>query len=366
MTNPLGGVPPSAGSVVSGTLRVLLVDDSVVARKLVSDALADCPQIGSIVTAPSGAIALQKCERTPPDVCIVDLEMPEMDGVALMLEIRARFPHARVLIHTAHGELARQRAVQALTQGASDVLLKPLLPLAPYIEQVAAMRAHLLPKVLQFAPRAPVARPVTPATGPCGGRPLALVIGVSTGGPEALTRLLPALPVHFPLPVLVVQHMPVGFTEALSQQLDRLGPLRVAEAIDGEVLLPARVYIAPAGRHLAVADAGQGPIARLSDEPPENFCRPAANILFRSAATVFGGRLVVVVLTGMGSDGLEGARVCRARGARVLAQDAASSVVWGMPGAIVEAGLADAVLSLDELPATLIALASGRRPPWAR
>lgn len=349
-------------------LRVLLVDDSVVARKLISDALGGCPDEVTLVTAPSGPIALQKAAMGPPDVAILDLEMPDMDGIEVLRELKARFPAVRVLIHTGNGEMARTRAVQALTEGASDVLLKPVLAAAPYPEQVAAMRAHLMPRVRQFAP---AARPVrSGTTGPlqaAGVRPRALAIGVSTGGPEALSRLLPALPATFPLPVLVVQHMPPGFTAALAARLDRLCALRVAEATDGEPLVPGRVYIAPAGRHLSIGQGEQGgEVARVTDGPPENSCRPAVDVLLRSAVEILGGRLLVVILTGMGADGLAGTRLCKASGARVLAQDAATSVVWGMPGAVVEAGLADAVLPLDAMPAWLIALAQGRTPPCPR
>ncbi len=348
-------------------LRVLLVDDSVVARKLIGDALGGCPEIASLVTAPSGPIALQKAALEPPDVAILDLEMPDMDGIAVLRELKARLPAVRVLIFTGNGELARTRAVQALTEGASDVLLKPVLAAAPYPDQVAAMRAHLLPKVRQFAP---AARPagVAPASrmAAAGVRPRALVIGVSTGGPEALSRLLPALPATFPLPVLVVQHMPPGFTAALAARLDRLCALAVAEASDGEPVVPGRVYIAPAGHHLAIGPGDPGEVVRVTDDPPENSCRPAVDVLLRTAADAFGGRLLVAILTGMGSDGLAGTRLCKARGARVLAQDAASSVVWGMPGAVVEAGLADAVLPLEAMPAWLIALAQGRTPPCPR
>lgn len=348
-------------------LRVMLVDDSVTARKLIGDALGACPEIESLVTAPNGPIALQKCAWSTPDVAIVDLEMPEMDGIALLGELRARFPTTRVLIHTGNGELARTRAVQALTEGASDVLLKPVFASAPYPEQVAAMRAHLLPKVLQFAaPSRPAAVRRTPSGRlTTGARPRALAIGVSTGGPEALNRLLSALPATYPLPVLVVQHMPPGFTAALAAQLDRQCTLRVTEAVEGEPIVPGRVYIAPAGRHLEIEALEQREVVRVTDAPAENFCRPSVDVLLRSAARAYGERLLVAVLTGMGSDGLAGARECKRHGARVLAQDAATSVVWGMPGAVTEAGLADAVLGIDQMPAYLQALAQGRTPPCA-
>lgn len=347
-------------------LRVLLVDDSVVARKLIGDALTGVPEVESVVTAPSGPIALQKVALGPPDVAILDLEMPEMDGIELSRELKARFPAVRVLIHTGNGELARTRAVQALTEGASDVLLKPVLAAAPYADQVLAMRAHLLPKVRQFAPVAPT-RPAGPAparaTLGAGERPQALVIGISTGGPEALSVLLPALPATFPVPILVVQHMPPGFTAALAARLDKICAVRVGEAVDGEPLVPGRVYVAPAGSHLEVAPTDGGTVARVTDGPPENFCKPAVDVLVRSAADAWGARLLIAIMTGMGSDGLAGVRYARTRGARVVAQDAATSVVWGMPGAVAEAGLADAVVALGDLPAWLGALAQGRTPP---
>lgn len=346
-------------------LKVMVIDDSVIARKLLTDALMGVPGIELIATAPNGRLALQKIGQTPPDVVVVDLEMPEMDGIELIGILRDRHPGMRVLIHTANGPLAHARAVEALTIGANDILLKPQLPQASLEAQARAVRDRLVPKILQFhRPRGP--GPGSGPPRPLDLRPEALLIGISTGGPEALARLLPALPASFPLPVLVVQHMPAGFTAALAERLDRLSPLTVREAAGGEPVHPGGVWIAPGGRHMAVRREGAQVRLALTDAPPENSCRPSADVLFRSGAEVWERRLLALVMTGMGADGLGGARRVKERGGAVLVQDEHSSVVWGMPGAVVHAGLADAVVALEALPDALMAIAIGRVPPCPR
>lgn len=343
-------------------LRVMVIDDSVIARKLLTDALTGVPGIELVATAPNGRLALQKIDQTPPDVVVVDLEMPEMDGIELVGILRERHPKVRVLIHTANGPMAQARAVEALTLGANDILLKPQLPQASLEVQARAVRDRLVPKILQFH------RPARPGggSGPLRQlavpRPEALLIGISTGGPEALTRLLPALPASFPLPVVIVQHMPAGFTRALAERLDRLSPLTVREAAGGEAVHPGGVWIAPGGRHLEVRREGEAVRLALTDAPPENSCRPSADVLLRSAAAAWGRQALALVMTGMGSDGSVGARAIKAAGGTVLAQDERTSVVWGMPGAVVHAGLADAVVALEQLPEALQSLATGRRP----
>lgn len=350
----------------SDDLRVMVIDDSVIARKLLTDALSGVPGLELVATAPNGRLALQKIAQTPPDVVVVDLEMPEMDGIELVGILREHYPQVRVLIHTASGPMAQARAVEALTLGANDILLKPQLPRASLEAQARAVRDRLVPKILQFhRPRRPGggSGPLRPLAGP---RPEALVIAVSTGGPEALTRLLPALPADFPLPVLVVQHMPAGFTSALADRLDRRSPLHVREAAGGEAVHPGAVWIAPGGRHMEARREGGVVRLALTDAPPENSCRPSADVLFRSATEAWGRQVLALVLTGMGADGLAGARRVKALGGAVIAQDEQSSVVWGMPGAVVHAGLADAVVAIEALPEALVALATGKVPPCPR
>ena len=197
---------------------------------------------------------------------------------------------------------------------------------------------------------APVAppRPPAPRSVP-GKKPAVLVIGSSTGGPEALSKLLPQLPASLPVPILLVQHMPPVFTRQFAQRLDRLSALRVVEAVDGSPLLPGTVHLAPGDHHLTVRGTGRGAVTMLSQGPPENFCRPAVDPLFRSAVAAYDGAVLSVVLTGMGADGRAGAGVIRDAGGTVVVQDQATSVVWGMPGAVAQAGLADEVLPLDRV-----------------
>jgi two-component system chemotaxis response regulator CheB len=241
--------------------------------------------------------------------------------------------------------------LEALALGASDYVTKPA-NVGSAAQAMENVREQLIPKIkalcgrrVTVAPQrtAPtVARPARRST----ARVELLAIGCSTGGPEALERVLPLLPVGFPVPVVVVQHMPPMFTGLLANRLNNRCALEVAEATDGDVLRPGRVLIAPGGRHLVLRRVAGRVVVALNDDPPENFCRPAVDPMFRTAADVYGSGVLATVLTGMGSDGRKGAEVIRDRGGSVLAQDAASSVVWGMPGAVVEAGLADQVLPL--------------------
>jgi two-component system chemotaxis response regulator CheB len=240
-----------------------------------------------------------------------------------------------------------------------------------------SVREQLIPRIraltgrppLPLPGRAAAPAPVAPRVpAPRGPRtaPAVLVIGSSTGGPEALARVLPQLPATLPVPVLLTQHMPPVFTTQFAQRLDRLSPLRVVEAADGAPLLPGTVHLAPGDRHLLVRSTPRGPVTALTEDPPENFCRPAVDPLFRSAAAAFPGAVLAVVLTGMGSDGRAGAGEVRAAGGTVLVQDQASSVVWGMPGAVSQAGYADEVLPLDRVPdAILRALGAAPGAPVA-
>jgi len=256
------------------------------------------------------------------------------------------------------------KTFEALSLGADDYVAKASNS-GSLDRSLASLRAELIPKIKQFfsMPMA-AARPAAPVGVPAAkaraGRPELIVIGVSTGGPQALARLLPKLPENLPAPVAIVQHMPAMFTRLLAERLDGESGLAVKEAEDGDELRPGRVLLAPGGRHLRVRRGARGGlVARLDDGPAENSCRPSVDVLFRSAAETLGGRALALMLTGMGSDGLEGARQLKAAGASLIAQDQASSVVWGMPGAVVEAGLADRVLALDQIAVETAFLARG-------
>ncbi len=342
-------------------IRVLVVDDSVVIRRLVTHALDEDPLIEVVGTASNGAIALQRIPQLNPDVLTLDVEMPQMDGLEMLRHVRRDFPGLRVIMFSTLTERGAAVTLEALSLGADDYVSKASNDGA-LDRSMARLRAELIPKIKQFfatpqaeqahtvtvpiplqAPDAPLARLETKA------RPKVVAIGVSTGGPTALGAILPQLPADFRLPILVVQHMPPLFTRLLAERLHSTCRLTTQEAAQGEPVDGGKILIAPGDFHMKVAGDGSGVRVALDQSLPQNSCRPAVDALFGSVAEVYGGAVLAVVLTGMGQDGMRGAKVLKAQGASVLAQDEASSVVWGMPGAVVNAGLADMVLPLDQV-----------------
>ena len=334
--------------------RILVVDDSVVVRKLVSEQLDAVPGLDVTATAANGRIALQKIERERPDVVILDVEMPVMGGLETLREIKKRDASIRVIMFSSFTTAGAQVTVDALTLGAEDYVAKPA-DFADPESGITAARDALVSKIKLLVPAATsrlaqttAPAPMAPRT-PVPGRVDLIAIASSTGGPNALAELFARFPANLPVPIVLVQHMPALFTPHLAERLERESALRVQEAAEGDVLLPGHAYVAPGGRHLRVALQGGRPTAVLDDGPPVNSCRPAADVLFDSVCGTFGARTLAVVLTGMGEDGLAGARSLHAAGARVLVQDEASSVVWGMAGAVAAAGLADAALPILDL-----------------
>ncbi|WKN47634.1 chemotaxis response regulator protein-glutamate methylesterase [Nocardioides sp. Arc9.136] len=345
-------------------IKVLVVDDSVVIRRLVSGLLAADPEIEVVGTAVNGRAGVEKVEALRPDLVTMDIEMPEVDGIEAVRRIRATGNKVPVIMFSTLTERGAVATLDALAAGASDYVAKPanVGSVGRSMEQV---RDALIPRIKSLVPHhrsarpdaagprpapasevRPVAlRPARPA--PAGGHRVVLV-GSSTGGPEALGTLLAALPL-LPVPVVVVQHMPPLFTRQLAARLDRNVAARVVEAEHGQPLLPGTVTIAPGDHHLHVTGRPGRLAVRLSQEPPENYCRPAVDVLLRSAVEVVGGAALGVVLTGMGQDGCRGARALVDAGGSVLAQDQATSVVWGMPGAVAGAGLAELVLPLTDI-----------------
>jgi two-component system, chemotaxis family, protein-glutamate methylesterase/glutaminase len=344
-------------------IRVMVVDDSVVVRKIVTDVLSADPDIEVVGTAVNGKIALAKLEQLKPELVTMDIEMPEMNGIEAVRAIRGGqggTAHSRIpiVMFSTLTERGASATLDALSAGANEYVTKPA-NVGSVSQSMESVREQLIPKIKALTGRPvttgpaaappPPARPVTPRTGP-GKKPAVLVIGSSTGGPEALAQVLPKLPADLAVPVLVVQHMPPVFTRQFAQRLDRLSPLRVVEAADGSPLVPGTVHLAPGDHHLVVRTTARGLHTGLNQGPPENFCRPAVDPLFRSAVSAYDGAVLAVVLTGMGSDGRSGAAEIRATGGTVVVQDQATSVVWGMPGAIASAGLADETLPLDRIP----------------
>jgi two-component system chemotaxis response regulator CheB len=351
--------------------RILIVDDSAVMRSLLRTVVSADARLEVAGTAVDGVQALAAIETLRPSMVLLDVEMPVMDGLVTLRQMRERGLRMPVIMCSSLTQRGARVTIEALACGASDYVAKPAgqsnreaairalaQDLIPRIHALTgplqALAPHSVRKAALF-PAAPSMVPMLdspPRFQPNSSVPALLAVGVSTGGPAALDVLLPALPAAFPLPVLIVQHMPELFTRLLAERLNSRCRLRVCEAAEGVPVSVGTVYIARGNWHLEVlpaARAGMQATLHLSQGPLENHCRPAVDVLFRSAAKAYGSGVLAVVLTGMGSDGLIGCRFIREQGGSVLAQDQASSIVWGMPGAVANAGLAHMVLPLDAL-----------------
>lgn len=357
-------------------IRVLIVDDAVVIRRLVGDVLASDAEIEVVGTAANGRIALQKITQCNPDVITMDVEMPEMNGIETVRELRKTWPKLPVIMFSTLTERGGVATLDALSAGASDYVTKPA-NVGSVTAGLDAVRRDLIPKIKALAGRAyaPTRTPATSAPPAASVLPRPSVeaatpsqqldvvaIGVSTGGPNALAELLPALPGDLRVPIVLVQHMPPMFTKLLADRLNAQCTLTVVEATAGMRLQPGTVYIAPGDFHLTVEPRGGAVYTALNQAPPENSCRPAVDVLFRSVVTHYGPRALGVILTGMGQDGLRGCEGLREAGGRVIVQDEASSVVWGMPGFVARAGLAERTLPLAGLAAEITRRA-GRSAP---
>ena len=334
-------------------VRVLVVDDSVVVRKLLSDALASSPEVTVAGMASTGALALAKIPQLNPDVITLDIEMPGLNGIETLTEIRKLYPKLPVIMFSTLTERGAAITLEALSLGASDYMTKPSnsASLAGAMDQV---RRELVAKIVCLSGRSRMGAVSAPAV--CAARKKSgapridiLAIGASTGGPNALAEVVPRLPEDFPVPVVLVQHMPSLFTRLLADRLNSLSPLLVQEAEPGKAVEPGQVWIARGDYHMTVMRQGTRVVLHLNQEPPENSCRPAVDVLFRSVARVYGPNVLAVVMTGMGSDGARGAAHIRDAGGEILVQDEASSVVWGMPGAVVSTGAADDICPLPEI-----------------
>lgn len=342
---PLAGPP----------VRVMLCDDSPTARTAMSRVLESDPQVRVVGRAGDGRQALEMLEALPPaqrpDVMLLDLEMPVMDGMTVLPLLLKAQPKLAVIVASALTQRGAEATMAAMRAGAADYVPKPSA--AGGGVRDPAFQAELLAKVKGWArmrmPAPALAAPVARRAGAVGPRPKVVAVGSSTGGPQALASFVRALRAPVPVPVVVVQHMPAGFTAMLADHLSRLGGPPAKEARDGELLQAGRIYLAPGDRHLLVEASHGTLVARLNSGPPENFCRPAVDPMLRSLVAACEGRVTAVILTGMGSDGMLGCKAVAAAGGTVMAQDEATSVVWGMPGAVARAGLAQMLLPPDQL-----------------
>ncbi len=335
-------------------IRILVVDDSAIIRKLLCDALSKDPELEVIASAGDGRIALAKIAQLHPDLITLDIEMPVMNGLETLVELRKLYPKMPVIMFSTLTETGAAATLSALSLGASDYASKPTT--GSPAEAIEAIRAALVPKIkalcaAQYTKLQSLSppRPTVRARVPSNRRIEIVAIGTSTGGPNALAEVLPRIPKDFPVPIVLVQHMPPIFTRMLAERLASRSAIAVQEGSAGVVLLPANSWIAPGNFHMTVARAGVNWRLELNQDPPEHSCRPAVDVLFRSVAAVCRANVLGVVMTGMGSDGVLGAQHIREAGGEVIIQDEPSSVVWGMPGLVYAAGQADAVYPLDQL-----------------
>lgn len=335
-------------------IRVLVVDDSAYIRKVVSEMLRRSPRIEVVGSARDGRDALEKTAELKPDVVTLDLMMPNLDGVGYLREQMARRPLPVVVASIASEE--GETAMQALDLGALDFIQKPTALASDKVFEIAD---ELVQKVLAAA-SVPMARlpgpleaappPVLPARQASGAVDI-VVLGLSTGGPQALRQIIPALPADFPVPLAVVLHMPVGYTRLFAEKLDKISALKVREAREGDPLLPGQMLLAPAGKHLSFRrdPGGDAVSAHLDLRPLDTLHRPSVDVLFRSAAEVYGGRVLGVVMTGMGKDGTNGAAWIKAQSGTIFSEAEESAVVYGMPRAVAESGLSDRSIQLCDM-----------------
>ncbi len=331
-------------------IRVLIVDDSLFMRAAIKKTLEAAGRFDIIGQARDGEDAVRKVMELGPDVVTMDYNMPKMNGAAAVREIMRQRP-TPVIMFSAHTKQGARETFEALAAGAIDFCTKPGGEVSADLSAIAADLTAKLTAAANSRPRATVplrsskpadARPLTiPPTGP-----KVVIVGISTGGPAALTRVIPALPHNTRFATLVVQHMPAQFTANLAERLDGLSAVTVREARNGDIPRPGVVLIAPGDRHLEFDDGGA---VRLTDGPPVNGCRPAADVTMTSAARVYGRKCIGVVMTGMGKDGAAGLAAIKSADGKTLAQDQETSVIFGMPRAAIEAGVVDDVAPLDDI-----------------
>jgi two-component system chemotaxis response regulator CheB len=347
-------------------LRILVVDDTSLFRRIISDALALLPDVEVVGTAPNGKIALERAAALAPDLITLDIEMPEMDGLEVLDALKSRGLECGVVVVSALTLKGGDLTIRALERGAFDFITKPtegdpktnlaaiasaLAPIVSAYRRRWEIRSILKQtSALAAAKPAPAPVPARTEYQPVLKKSDLVLVGISTGGPNALAKMLPALSANFPAPILIVQHMPPLFTKSMAASLSTKCRLTVKEAEEGEVIKSGSVYIAPGGRHMKIAPDSKGEVSlRITDDPLENNCRPSVDYLFRSVANSYNGQTTAVIMTGMGSDGVLGLRLLKRKNCHVIAQDEASCVVFGMPGEAVKAGVVDVIAPLEQI-----------------
>jgi two-component system chemotaxis response regulator CheB len=364
-------------------LRVLVIDDTVLYRKIISDILSEIPGVEVVGTANNGKIAMSRIASLQPDLITLDVEMPEVNGLDVLTSLKEQSMDVGAIMLSSFTRQGSDITIKALELGAFDFISKPDTrsmteskqalagPLVPMIhafirrrEISSILRGKVTPAGGAVQPARKAGGQVEPAgperaeAGPGRMKPEIVAIAISTGGPNALARMLPQIPVDLGVPIVIVQHMPPMFTQSLAASLNAKCGIEVREAAEGQALLPNVAFIAPGGKQMKIV---QGPglkerVIRITDDPPENSCKPSADYLFRSIAYLYKGRAAGVVMTGMGSDGALGLKLMKRYGARIIAQDEATCVVYGMPKAPVEAGIVDVIAPLDQIAAHICKL----------
>jgi len=371
------------------SLRVLVADDSALFRRAISDALSSIPDVDVLGTAQNGKLAVQKVIELKPDLLTLDIEMPEMDGLAVLDALKQAGSNTSVMVISALTLRGGRLTMQALDKGAFDFITKPQGKSASESREMVVR--ELAPRLRALAHRRQIQNILRPGRGGIGAAaspapipvavpearrtslqrlpgktPDLVLIGVSTGGPMALARLLPSIPKDIGVPIVIVQHMPPVFTQSLAESLSSKCQLRVREAVDGDKLEAGLVLIAPGGRQLRLLSGPDGQMqVQITDDPPENNCKPAVDYLFRSAANNLAGRAMAVILTGMGNDGTLGLRLLRRHGCFTIAQDEATSVVFGMPQEAIKLGAVEAVRPLQGIAPWIQEMAHRRSAPAA-
>ncbi len=366
-------------------VRVLVVDDTIIYRKIIRDVLDEHPGIEVVGTASNGKIALERIADLHPDVLTLDIEMPVMNGLDVLRALQKQHNRVGAIVLSALTSDAAKSTVDALKLGAFDFVLKPSG--GTLAENAGVLRESLCSKIMALGrtlairrilngssdgddptheldsePESTITQQVKQVAFAPTSRPRIVALGISTGGPQALTRMLPQLPGDMPVPVVIVQHMPPVFTKSLADDLDRRCGLSVREATDRQRLVAGDVLIAPGGRQMRLVEESGNVQVRLTDDPPVNNCRPSVDYLFQSIAQIYGADAVGVIMTGMGDDGTEGCRQMKKRGAAILAQDEASCVVFGMPRKPISEGIADVVAPLDQIASQIVGLVKKGQP----